>query len=112
MKIVSRINELVLREKPEKQIKYSEGSGIAKHLTNTPRKKLYEYYICDNCGCEIKVEKKKTGGYDAHFDHKIAVNPSCKYSYSSEWTEQEIKHDLVYKLLNWSGLKIKTVLDY
>ena len=63
-------------------------------------------------GYEIKVEKKKTGGYDAHFDHKIAVNPSCKYSYSSEWTEQEIKHDLVYKLLNWSGLKIKTVLDY
>ena len=63
-------------------------------------------------GYEIKVEKKKTCGYDAHFDHKIAVNPSCKYSYSSEWTEQEIKHDLVYKLLSWSGLKIKTVLDY
>ena len=61
---------------------------------------------------EIIVENKKTGGYDAHFDHKIAVNPSCKYSYSSEWTEQEIKHDLVYKLLSWSGLKIKTVLDY
>ena len=53
-------------------------------------------------GYEIKVEKKKTGGYDAHFNHKIAVNPSCKYSYSSEWTEQEIKHDLVYKLLSWS----------
>ena len=64
-------------------------------------------------GYEIKLEKRSpTGGYDAHFDHKIAVNPSCKYSYSSEWTEQEIKHDLVYKLLSWSGLKIKTVLDY
>ena len=62
---------------------------------------------------EIKIEKRSpTGGYDAHFDHKIAVNPSCKYSYSSEWTEQEIKEDLVYKLLSWSGLKIKTVLDY
>ena len=63
-------------------------------------------------GYEIKVEKNRAGGYDAHFDHKIAVNPSCKYSYSSEWTEQEIKHDLVYKLLTWSGLKLKTVLDY
>ena len=64
-------------------------------------------------GYEIKLEKRSpTGGYDAYFDHKIAVNPSCKYSYSSEWTEQEIKHDLVYKLLSWSGLKIKTVLDY
>ena len=58
MKIINRINELILREKPEKKVKYSEGSGIAKHLTNTPRNKLYEYYICDNCGCEIKVEKK------------------------------------------------------
>lgn len=58
MKIVSRINELILREKPEKQIKYSEDSGIAKHLTSTTRTKLYEYYVCDNCGCEIKVEKK------------------------------------------------------
>ena len=47
MKIVSRINELILREKPEKQIKYSEGSGIAKHLTSTTRTKLYEYYVCD-----------------------------------------------------------------
>ena len=64
-------------------------------------------------GYEIKLEKRSpTGGYDAYFDHKAAVNPSCKYSYSSEWTEQEIKHDLVYKLLSWSGLKIKTVLDY
>ena len=64
-------------------------------------------------GYEIKLEKRSpTGGYDAHFDHNMAVNPSCKYSYSSEWTEQEIKHDLVYKLLSWSGLKIKTVLEY
>lgn len=69
-------------------------------------------YLLLEKGYEIKVEKNKTDGYDAHFDHKIAVNPSCKYSYSSEWTEQEIKHDLVYKLLSWSGLKIKTVLDY
>ena len=63
-------------------------------------------------GYEIKVEKKKTGGYDAHFDHKIAVNPSCKYSYSAEWTEQEIKNDIVYDLLKWSGLKITLTLDY
>ncbi len=49
-----------MRERNQKKkVKYSEGSGIAKHLTNTPRKKkLYECYICDNCGCEIKVEKK------------------------------------------------------
>lgn len=55
--IKNRINELILREKPEKQIKYSESAGIARHLSNTPKTKLYEYYVCDNCGCEIKVEK-------------------------------------------------------
>lgn len=63
--IKNRINELILREKPEKQIKYSENVGIARHLSNTNKTKLYEYYVCDNCGCEIKVEKKwedKKGG--------------------------------------------------
>ena len=29
--IKNRINELILREKPEKQIKYSESAGIARH---------------------------------------------------------------------------------
>ena len=38
-------------------------------------------------GYQIKLEKRSpTGGYDAYFDHKAAMNPSCKYSYSSEWT--------------------------
>lgn len=80
-------------------------------MKNAELSKSKLLYLLLDRGYEIKVEKNRTGGYDAHFDHKIAVNPSCKYSYSVEWTEQEIKHDLVYKLLSWSGLKIKTVLD-
>lgn len=81
-------------------------------MNNPEYSRIHILSLLQERGYEIKVEKKKTGGYDAHFDHKIAVNPSCKYSYSAEWTEQEIKQDLVYKLLSWSGLKIKTVLDY
>ena len=82
------------------------------NMNNTEYSRSHILSLLQERGYEIKVEKKKTGGYDAHFDHKIAVNTSCKYSYSSEWPEQEIKNDLVYKLLSWSGLKIKTVLDY
>ena len=63
-------------------------------------------------GYEIKVEKKSTGGYSAYFNHRVAVNPSSKYNYSSEWTEEEIREDLASKLLQWSGLKKKIVLDY
>lgn len=82
-------------------------------MENNELSKSYLLSLLYEKGYEIKLEKRSpTGGYDAYFDHKVAVNPSKKYSYSSEWTEQEIKHDLVYKLLSWYGLKIKTVLDY
>lgn len=82
-------------------------------MDNTEHSRSHILSLLYERGYEIKLEKRSpTGGYDAHFENKMAVNPSCKYSYSSEWTEQEIKHDLVYKLLSWSGLKIKTVLDY
>ena len=81
-------------------------------MKNAELSKSYLISLLYEKGYEIKIEKKSTGGYSAYFDHKIAVNPSCKYSYSSEWTEQEIKHDLVYCLLKWSGLKITLTLDY
>ena len=82
-------------------------------MKNAELSKSYLLSLLYEKGYEIKLEKRSpTGGYDAHFDHKIAVKPSCKYRYSSEWTEQEIKHDLVYKLLSWSGLKITQTLDY
>ena len=82
-------------------------------MKNAELSKSYLLSLLYEKGYEIKLEKRSpTDGYDAHFDHKIAVNPSCKYSYSSEWTEQEIRHDLVYDLLKWSGLKITLTLDY
>lgn len=34
------------------------------------------------------------------------------HSYSLEWTNEEIKRDVVYSLLKWTGLKIKYTLDY
>lgn len=58
------INNLQLyksRYKPERQIKYAEGN----RLTKEKKEKLYDYYICDYCGSEIKIEDKwenKQGG--------------------------------------------------
>ncbi len=56
---------LLTRDKPEKHTKYQVENNVANHLTNANKKKLYDYYICDHCGEEIKIEKKwenKTGG--------------------------------------------------
>lgn len=58
------IKTLKYREKPTKHIKISkESSGC--NTVNSNRKKLYEYYICDLCGDEIRLDLKKderTGG--------------------------------------------------
>lgn len=82
-------------------------------MNNTECSRSHILSLLYEKGYEIKLEKRSpTGGYDAHFEHKMAVNPSCKYSYSTEWTEQEIKRDLVYDLIKWSGLKITLTLDY
>lgn len=34
------------------------------------------------------------------------------HSYSLEWTDNEIRRDTVYDLLNWTGLKVQYTLDY
>ena len=82
-------------------------------MNNPELSKSYLLSLLQEKGYEIKLEKRSTtGGYDAYFDHKVAVNHSSKYSYSSEWTEQEIKHELIYDILKWSGLKITLTLDY
>lgn len=52
------------REKPEKRTKHKIINSGAAHLTKTEKKKLYDYYICDFCGDEIKIGGKweeKTG---------------------------------------------------
>lgn len=66
MKIVNRLSFFKSRGKPTKNIKYEQKNGLGNHLTKKEKpKKLYEYYVCDYCGEEIKIESKwenKTGG--------------------------------------------------
>lgn len=55
------------------------------NVVNTIKKKLYEYYLCDNCGEKIKIEKnvdKRTGGIlqipiSQHKSLKLAVCNRC-----------------------------------
>lgn len=54
--IKQNYNRLLTRGIPEKQVKYKKQE--CKHLTFEKKEKMYEYYICDNCGCEIKIKNK------------------------------------------------------
>ena len=47
------------------------------------------------------------------FNHPHALKPyEDTHCYSKEWTDEEIRKDVVYDLLKWSGLKITYTLDY
>lgn len=66
-KITSRLQYFKVRFKPNLLQKYEEPKDESgSHLTRKEKpKKLYDYYICDYCGEEIKNEDKwenKNGG--------------------------------------------------
>ena len=58
-RVVNRMSEFMVRGKPEikQKIEYPDGE-LGTHLTNTKKVKKYDYYICDFCGKEIKIENK------------------------------------------------------
>lgn len=53
--IKEQYQNLLIRGLPEKQTKYKKSDN---HLTFEKKTKLYEYYICDYCGSEIKIKNK------------------------------------------------------
>lgn len=60
---IDKLRWIETRNKPEKLTKYEEKEG--RHLTKEKPVKLYDYYVCDYCGKEIKIEDKwenQTGG--------------------------------------------------
>lgn len=71
-KIRSRLKDLQLRKeipKYEKFKKENETSNIVK----TKREKLYDYYKCDYCKDEIRLDKKRNerSGGIVHFPHTL-----------------------------------------
>ena len=72
------------------------------------------YYMLVEKGYSINITEEKNSKV-SRFNGKYATkesNEKVQAWYSKEWTDDEIKRDIAVKLLAWSALKIKTVLDY
>ena len=78
----------------------------------TPISSLYSMLV--DRGYSINITKENNSKV-IRFNGKYATkesNEKIQAWYSSDWTDDEIKRDIAKKLLTWSGLKLKTVLDY
>ncbi len=72
------------------------------------------YYMLVEKGYSIHI-KEENNSKVIRFNGKYATkesNEKVQAWYNSSWTDEEIKRDIAVKLLTWSGLKLKTVLDY
>ncbi len=81
----------------------------------TPMSNSSLYNMLLEKGYSIDITKEENNSKVIRFNGKHATkesNEKIQAWYSSEWTDNEIRRDAAVKLLTWSGLKIKTVLDY
>ena len=72
------------------------------------------YFMLIEKGYSIDITKENNSKV-IRFNGKYATKESeekIQAWYSSAWTDDEIKRDVVRKLLTWSGLKLKIDLDY
>ena len=80
----------------------------------TPISNSELYYMLVEKGYKIDITEEKNVKI-IRFSGKYATkesNEKIQAWYSKDWTDDEIKRDIAVKLLTWSGLKLKTVLDY
>lgn len=72
------------------------------------------YYMLVEKGYSINITEENNSKV-IRFNGKYSTkesNEKIQAWYRSEWTDDEIKRDIAGKLLAWSGLKLKSVLDY
>ena len=80
----------------------------------TPMSNSELYYMLVEKGYKIDITEEKNSKV-IRFNGKYATkesNEKIQAWYSKDWTDEEIKRDIAGKLLAWSALKLKTVLDY
>ena len=80
----------------------------------TPMSNSELYYMLVEKGYKINITEEKNSKV-IRFNGKYATkesNEKVQAWYSKDWTDDEIKRDIAVKLLAWSALKLKTVLDY
>ncbi len=72
------------------------------------------YYMLVEKGYSINITKENDSKV-IRFNGKHTTKESSEKIqawYSSKWADDGIKRDIAVKLLTWSGLKLKTVLEY
>ena len=72
------------------------------------------YYMLVKKGYTINITEENNSKV-IRFNGKHATkesNEKIQAWYSLEWTDDEIKRYMAVRLLTWSGLKLKSVLDY
>ena len=80
----------------------------------TPMSNSELYYMLLEKGYSINITEEKNSKV-IRFNGKYATkesNEKIQAWYSTEWTDDEIKRYMAVRLLTWSGLKLKSVLDY
>ena len=80
----------------------------------TPMSNSSLYNMLLEKGYSIDITKENNSKV-IRFNGKYATkesNEKIQAWYNTEWTDNEIRRDAAVKLLTWSGLKLKTVLDY
>lgn len=80
----------------------------------TPMSNSELYFMLVEKGYRIDITEENNSKV-IRFNGKYATkesNEKIQAWYSSGWTDDEIKRDIAVKLFTWSGLKLKTVLDY
>ena len=80
----------------------------------TPMSNSSLYYMLVERGYSIDITEEKNSKV-IRFNGKYATkesNEKIQAWYSKDWTDEEIKRYMAVKLLTWSGLKLKSVLDY
>jgi hypothetical protein len=81
---------------------------MSKKLTLSKTELLH---LLMKCGYKIIITQNENNK-SVEVKGRFSASASNSYSYSNEWTDQEIRLDLVHKLLQWTGLHPKIVLDY
>ena len=79
----------------------------------TPMSNSGLYYMLTEKGYSINITEENNSKV-IRFNGKHATKESNEIIqawYSSDWTDEEIKRYMAVRLLTWSGLKLKTVLD-
>lgn len=92
MDIINRLEQLQARKeitKHEKIVREEEHSNIIK----TKKKKIYDYYKCDYCGDEIRLDIKqaeRTGGI-VEFPHILTKRGKVKLALCNKCLKKVLK---------------------